>query len=666
MSTSTSLYYDATTIVDIGVRVVRFDEPGAPSFYADSARRANGTPMFNRPLDDRRGQVKQVVLHHDGMSSSAGCFQVLRQRGLSTHLMIDHDGIVYQPLGLFDIAWHAGDQVNKQSVGIDVNNPVLVDRKGTQKREVFQGKIHGTNKFALGYTDAQYDSLIAVLGGLFKIFTGIKPRAPLDPDGKVVQRRLAEPVGFSGVVGHLHVSANKWDPGPGFEWERVLVGIRGNRFFYPVTLPGRANLSTVLRHQALDLAEQYFVHTEQATNATGLYPVGVNQAWHTGVHLHVPAGTPVVSPADGTVVLARNFPLRGEHDKAGSPNVVVVRHRLKVGETDRTFFTVANHVASEDTSPQSDVPWIKRFATDQRYQQALDSTSATTAAPGYNALRAERVALLDIPVKAGEIIGHTGRYAAERDAPAHDMVDLAVIAPSPLFGKSDPRFELVGDDTDNRLLCTSRAVWKRFTDEPEALRGLVEGTWPLDPGEIRQFYRDARVARQMRWLACLHPTEWADNTDLSFLYGPRLEFEWRARLEAEKWERRLRPYLWWDRQANEHLEFGEERLVWSYHPIALFTELAVGAARSATTLEGDAVRTVTDDEYDSARQKDAATEFEYAAMAEGESTGDAHGYAGAGTRQAVEGKVRDLEKEFEEAAGRESWLRWEQGEWEDD
>jgi N-acetyl-anhydromuramyl-L-alanine amidase AmpD len=662
---STSLYYDATNVVDIGVRVVRFDEPGAPSFY--NHRRADNTPMFNRPAEDRRPQVKQVVLHHDGMSNSAGCFSVLRQRGLSTHLMIDHDGVVYQPLALYDIAWHAGDQVNRQSIGIDVNNPVLVNRRGNQKREVFQGKIHGTNKFALGYTDAQYDALIAVLGGLFQIFPSIKRQAPLDPDGKVVQRRLAEPAGFSGIVGHLHVSANKWDPGPGFEWERILVGIRGSRFFFPVTLPGRPNLSTVLRHQALDLAEQYFVHNEQATKATGTYPVGMNQAWHTGVHLKVPAGTPILAPFEGSIRVARNFPLRGEHEKVGSPNLVVVRHRMKVGDQDRTFFTVVTHVASEDTSPNSRVPWLKRFATDQRFQQALDSTSATNAAPGYNALRAERVALLDIPVKAGELIGHTARFAPDRDGPAEDMVDVAVVAPMPLFGRTDPRFEAVSDDTDARLLCTSRAVWKRFTDDPEALRGLVEGTWPLDPSEIREFFRDARRARQMRWLACQHPTEWSDKTDLSFLFGPRLEFEWRARLEAEKWERRLRPYLWWDEEVNTHLEFGRERLVWSYHPIALFTELAVGAARQATTLEGDAVRTVSDEEYDRVRQNDAQTEFSYAVAAGQDASAiDPHGQQGSGSRQEVEGRVRDLEKEFEEAAGRETWLRWEQGEWEED
>jgi N-acetyl-anhydromuramyl-L-alanine amidase AmpD len=27
---------------------------------------------------------------------------------------------------------------------------------------------------------------------------------------------------FSGVLGHLHVSANKSDPGPAFDWERFL------------------------------------------------------------------------------------------------------------------------------------------------------------------------------------------------------------------------------------------------------------------------------------------------------------------------------------------------------------------------------------------------------------------------------------------------------------
>ncbi len=32
--------------------------------------------------------------------------------------------------------------------------------------------------------------------------------------------------GFEGVIGHYHITKRKIDPGPAFDWERVLGGAR--------------------------------------------------------------------------------------------------------------------------------------------------------------------------------------------------------------------------------------------------------------------------------------------------------------------------------------------------------------------------------------------------------------------------------------------------------
>ena len=38
----------------------------------------------------------------------------------------------------------------------------------------------------------------------------------------------AEWKAFSGILGHYHVQSNKVDPGPAFDWERVIQGVRAS------------------------------------------------------------------------------------------------------------------------------------------------------------------------------------------------------------------------------------------------------------------------------------------------------------------------------------------------------------------------------------------------------------------------------------------------------
>jgi len=52
----------------------------------------------------------------------------------------------------------------------------------------------------------------------------IRLQAPRRADGAVVNRALdrEDLRAFDGVVGHFHVQTNKQDPGPAFQWDRVL------------------------------------------------------------------------------------------------------------------------------------------------------------------------------------------------------------------------------------------------------------------------------------------------------------------------------------------------------------------------------------------------------------------------------------------------------------
>src|SRR5262245_11744624 len=69
-----------------------------------------------------RAVVTQVVLHHDGCTSSRSCFESMHNRprpgggcGLSAHFMIDADGTIYQTLDVVERAFHA-EEVNNISI----------------------------------------------------------------------------------------------------------------------------------------------------------------------------------------------------------------------------------------------------------------------------------------------------------------------------------------------------------------------------------------------------------------------------------------------------------------------------------------------------------------------------------------------------------------------
>lgn len=116
---STHLVYNRLKVQDIGVRVISYLEaeapgvmpaqpgqfppianPGIPSFYYPPRTRNHYgarnefAAMLDAP-DPRKQNVNKVVLHHDGMPTSLGCFSVLKDRELSTHIMINFDGTVY-------------------------------------------------------------------------------------------------------------------------------------------------------------------------------------------------------------------------------------------------------------------------------------------------------------------------------------------------------------------------------------------------------------------------------------------------------------------------------------------------------------------------------------------------------------------------------------------
>jgi N-acetylmuramoyl-L-alanine amidase len=202
--------------------------------------------------------VDQFVLHYDVAGTSRTCFKVLHDlRGLSVHFMLDVDGTIYQTLDLKESAWHATIS-NQRSIGIEIANmgayaegekdpfEKWYEKDGDGYRlkvpdghlrtpgyvgrpvRFVTGTIQGRNLRQFDLTPEQYDSLIKLTAALCRIFPKLKCDAPRDAQGNIVPHKLADEEwkNYQGILGHYHVQKNKVDPGPAFDWDRLLNGAR--------------------------------------------------------------------------------------------------------------------------------------------------------------------------------------------------------------------------------------------------------------------------------------------------------------------------------------------------------------------------------------------------------------------------------------------------------
>ncbi|WP_420427883.1 1,6-anhydro-N-acetylmuramyl-L-alanine amidase AmpD [Algiphilus sp.] len=117
-------------------------------------------------------------------------FASLQGLRVSAHLCIFRDGGLHQYVGFDARAWHAGasdfdgrPRVNDFSIGIE---------------------LEGCDDD--GFTDAQYTALARAIRALMNAYPAITPAR---------------------LVGHADIApGRKTDPGPGFEWTRLLAELR--------------------------------------------------------------------------------------------------------------------------------------------------------------------------------------------------------------------------------------------------------------------------------------------------------------------------------------------------------------------------------------------------------------------------------------------------------
>jgi len=377
------------------ITVVAYDEPGAYSFYSIDTK--SGMPCFGpryekpgKPvttIEQLFGFVHQLIIHTDLTRDSKGCFNALVGRDLSTHFMIEWDGTCYQPLDLLDCGYHAGES-NSGGIGLDMNNMMKnlekaenanappydpdheryaeMSKKKYNRPRSDRMEINGAKVRSWGYTDPQYNALIQVLKELTNRFTNLKAQYPVDAKGDVVGRVLDDFQGFNGFMAHWHVEAQRWDPGPGFDWQRVFHAL-GNEFnAFPIEFQTDVNIKSLLEPQKVrEYAETYYKNNE--TQTAGWYPMGINQTWHGGIHLAAPEdkATPVLAMTDGVLVAAR---FGKQKTKLGNNNFILLKHTVNIPAKKKDlegkkfiFYSLYMHLDYIDVSKldESSPDWLR-------------------------------------------------------------------------------------------------------------------------------------------------------------------------------------------------------------------------------------------------------------------------------------------------------------------
>jgi len=265
----------------IGAPVVLFSDPGGYDAYrddlffpAEAPEEGESVPKRGPRYGARPGEPEDLealskavdlfVLHYDAAGTARQCFKTLQdRRGLSVHFLLDLDGTLYQTLDLKERAWHAGD-ANDRSVGVEIANVGAYPERSNERlrawyasdaagprvtfppklgstgirtegfvarparRTILSGKIHGRTLYQFDFTNEQYAALAKLARGLSGLLPRLRLDAPRDRRG-VVRRDVltaGELAEFSGVLGHWHVTKEKVDPGPAFDWERLFRDAR--------------------------------------------------------------------------------------------------------------------------------------------------------------------------------------------------------------------------------------------------------------------------------------------------------------------------------------------------------------------------------------------------------------------------------------------------------
>lgn len=616
-------------------RLVTFNyRLGSDDTQNQVGRRLTRLP-FNSPaipgFDGGEGHIKdfralqnilfQVILHHDGALNSIEGYNALVAKRMSAHFLIDFDGTIHQTLDTYHMGVMVGRNDN-HAIHVVLNNPALPERGFglDPPRTAFRRVINGQPRIGLSYTDAQYLSLIGLLRAMITPITAKSGKqwlaAPIlarkcfppsdQKNGRVLDDALTQTAheSFVGFMGHYHCNPTKWDPGPGFDWGRVTEGLHGSRSTLPVRLPGT---DAIVFKSGIDQTKTfnaYHEHVEAGANG-GWYPIGINQTWHSGVHLRSPQGRAVVSMFKGSIIAARN----AARAFRGSPSFVLMRHELPPlpnpggDPIPRPFYSLIMHlqhysvVRRNNLNNFKKIGWIDAllsgdFSTPKGLPRDMhaDTPFAREHLPPtvFDARKLEddeaklnariafsegKVLLCDIPVRAGDPVGFSDFFGVDLDS-SEPMIHIEVFSVDNLFPNANEKgrewYLVEGDLDDDSLASVTLPMREISRGLRLSNRTLSANEIVFKRSEIQDFFNSSAtlsVKQRFRRMITYHISEWSSVTDWTRTADSAVGWQWQTQEAFSDWLWHWVPFRWLTPQVAEALTLPADHKFYYYNPI---------------------------------------------------------------------------------------------------
>ncbi len=363
----------------------------------------------------------------------------------------------------------------------------------------------------------------------------------------------------------------------------------------------RRNLADAGGAVLQDLLNRYYANAEVAPG--GWYPVGANQSWHSGIHLTAPKGTPVLNMMEGTIVAVRNCP----SVDLGNPGFVLVRHErledLKDGQAPVPvyWYSLFMHLETMEKEEQwNEVNWVSQLLGSEivtpdsilydmehaasNYAKGMPHVIDGTARAKdpqkiLEAFFKGDIILVNIPVQAGETVGHIGLFG-ERPDDLGRQLHVEVFSPANIFVNGNAQNEawsiIEGDNTDSSLVRV-----KRLINPIKELAREQTGRTPsfLKSSEVQSFYsmgdRDALVRKKydFRKMICYHKSEWSPKMNWTKTAVQSVGWQWESEAAFGKWLLLWLPFQWMTKEVASALDFPEDHNFFTYHPIYMLQQL---------------------------------------------------------------------------------------------
>jgi hypothetical protein len=294
--------------------------------------------------------------------------------------------------------------------------------------------------------------------------------------------------------------------------------------------------------------ENFYKNVETAPD--GFYPIGFNRGWHCGVHIK-PGKNEVVAMFKGELVAARMHKVDPGKHTNGSPNFVLLRHKLIIDKKEKYFFSLYMHLREKDfkkdATRSDEIPWMQWVCSNA--EKRLDK------------FKSEEVVLFfpgELPVNGGEVIGEAGIIGSKENGYKGIHFEIFSAEADPIIAADDPMGWKRVEDTNTNGLCDIEEILKKVDAD---LDGKVSR------GELLQAYQDSFTVDTLRRYIIKHLSEWWVDDWEPILNASSF---WKELLKPDELTDAAlsaKPYGWWKNELNSEWGIPSSKIVWAYHPI---------------------------------------------------------------------------------------------------